>query len=202
LDPMCGSGTILVEAQMIRLGIAPTYLRVGRMINQQSEEFALQRLLWVLNNPKRLEAFQRSCDRVHKQAQKALAAPVDFPLYGVDNHPQALEDAKTTLRLALMNDTHIHVSAGNALSARPPEFPEKGIILTNPPYGDRLGVSEELEELYHDFGEILKSEFKGHRAYIITGSPELRKQISLKTAQRQTFFNGDIECRLLKYELY
>lgn len=202
LDPMCGSGTLLIEAQLIRLGIAPTYLRVGRMIERQSEEFAMQRLLWLLNNPKRVEAFQTACDEVYQQAQKALTSPVDFPLYGVDNHPKALEDAKVTMRLALMNDSHIHISAGNALSVRPPEYPEKGLILTNPPYGERLGASEDLEDLYYDFGEVLKSEFKGHRAYIFTGSPELRKQISLKTAQRQTFFNGDIECRLLKYELY
>ncbi len=76
-----------------------------------------------------------------------------------------------------------------------------GIVVTNPPYGTRLGEEDDLEELYHQLGENLKSNFKGFRAYVFTSQPELRKKISLQTSQRTTLYNGAIECRLLRYEL-
>lgn len=77
-----------------------------------------------------------------------------------------------------------------------------GIIIANPPYGERMGEEEELKKLYHEYGENLKKNFKGFRAYIFTSNPLLRKAISLGTSARHTFYNGSLECRLLRYELF
>jgi 23S rRNA G2445 N2-methylase RlmL len=79
--------------------------------------------------------------------------------------------------------------------------PPPGIIICNPPYGERMGEEDQLMTLYRNLGENFKQNFKGYRAYVFTSNPLLRKSISLQTSKRHTFFNGNIECRLLKYEL-
>ena len=101
-----------------------------------------------------------------------------------------------------MNLGHIiHLKKQDALKLPAPNKNGKGIIICNPPYGIRLGEEEKLKELYKDYGENLKKNFKGFRP-IFTGNMNLRKQISLSTSKRIPLFNGTIECRLLKYDLY
>ena len=65
-----------------------------------------------------------------------------------------------------------------------------------------MGEKEDLAGLYHNYGENLKQNFKGFRSYILTSEPELRKKISLRTSKRIPLFNGNLECRLLKYDLF
>jgi putative N6-adenine-specific DNA methylase len=79
---------------------------------------------------------------------------------------------------------------------------EKGIFVVNPPYGERLGDVEKLKPLYEMLGDTLKQRFKGWDGYIFTGSSELSKKVGLKASRRMVLWNGPIECRLLKYELY
>lgn len=79
---------------------------------------------------------------------------------------------------------------------------DRGVFLVNPPYGERLGEVEALKPLYKNIGDTLKQKFKGWEGYIFTGSPDLSKVIGLKPSRRHVFFNGPIECRLLKYDLY
>jgi putative N6-adenine-specific DNA methylase len=80
--------------------------------------------------------------------------------------------------------------------------PGPGILLVNPPYGQRLGEEEALKPLYRQLGDVMKQRCKGYTAYIFTGSSELAKCVGLKATRRIVLFNGPLECRLLKYELY
>ena len=80
--------------------------------------------------------------------------------------------------------------------------PGEGIVLMNPEYGRRLGETDELEQLYKRIGEFFKQKCPGHTGYIFSGNKELTGKIGLKASRRFVFFNGNIECRLLKYELY
>ncbi len=87
-------------------------------------------------------------------------------------------------------------------NAVPPEGTTKGIWIANPPYGERLGETPELEPLYADIGHSWKKAFKGWRCAVFTGDPELGKRIGLKPDKRTPLFNGPIECRLLTFDVF
>ena len=77
-----------------------------------------------------------------------------------------------------------------------------GVIVLNPPYGERLGDRKQLESLYQGIGDFFKKKCQGYRGYIFTGNMDLSKKVGLRTKRRLPFYNGEIECRLLEYELY
>jgi len=77
-----------------------------------------------------------------------------------------------------------------------------GVLMFNPEYGDRMGRQDELEEVYKQMGDFMKQRCKGYRGYVFTGSPDLAKKIGLHASRRFEFFNGKLDCRLFKYELY
>ena len=77
-----------------------------------------------------------------------------------------------------------------------------GIVLMNPEYGMRMGETTELEETYSRIGDFFKQKCSGYTGYVFTGNADLAKKVGLRTSRRIPFFNGGIECRLLKYELY
>ena len=79
---------------------------------------------------------------------------------------------------------------------------ESGILICNPPYGERLGDAQELGNFYKLLGDVFKQRFKGWTAYILTGNKELAKRVGLKTSRRLPIYNGSLACTLLKYELY
>jgi putative N6-adenine-specific DNA methylase len=80
--------------------------------------------------------------------------------------------------------------------------PPPGVIICNPPYGDRMGEVEALKPFYRQIGDLFKQRCKGYTGWILTGSQELSKHVGLKATRRIPLFNGPLECRLLKYELY
>jgi putative N6-adenine-specific DNA methylase len=83
------------------------------------------------------------------------------------------------------------------------EIPEGGgVLLMNPEYGERMGRNADLERVYRRIGDFLKQKCRGYRGYVLTGNPEMAKEIGLRTSRKLPFFNGPIECRLLEYELY
>ena len=118
---------------------------------------------------------------------------------GYDHDAQALTVAKSNLEKAGLKNhvifEHRELAACEPISAH-------GIIVANPPYGERMGDVEKLKFLYKDLGDIMKKKFKGWEGYIFTSNPDLAKAVGLRTSRRFVLFNGSLECRLLKYDLF
>jgi 23S rRNA (guanine2445-N2)-methyltransferase len=180
-DPMCGSGTILIEAALRAARRAPGLLRGG---------FGFERwpgfdpVLWA---------------RLLAEAREAALPALAVPLLGRDRLPQALETARQNASRAGVGNL-LSLARGNVRDFAPPPGP--GVLLFNPPYGQRLSEEEALKPLYRQIGDVMKQRCTGYTAYLFTGSPELAKCVGLKASRRFVLFNGPIECRLLKYELY
>lgn len=179
LDPMCGSGTFLLEAVQIALNIAPGIKR-----NFAFEKFKkFDSTLW-----KRIK--EESINQQKKTLQQ--------PIYGSDLYGDALVDAHTNIDMAGFSDLVI-LKQGNILEIPAPA--STGILITNPPYGKRVGNQNELAELYPKLGDILKKKFVGWNAYFLTGDALLPKLIRLAASRRIPLFNGAVECRLLEYKM-
>jgi len=179
LDPMCGSGTFLLEAVQIALNIAPGIKR-----NFAFEKFKkFDSTLW-----KKIK--EESVAQEKKKLQQ--------PIYGSDLYGDALVDAHTNLDMAGFSDL-VALKQGNILEIPAPA--STGILITNPPYGKRVGNQKELTDLYPKLGDILKNKFVGWNAYFLTGDALLPKLIRLAPSRRIPLFNGAIECRLLEYKI-
>jgi putative N6-adenine-specific DNA methylase len=181
LDPLCGSGTLPIEAGLKALNIAPGLFR---------ERFGVETwrgfdaLLW---QELLLEA--KSCQ---------LTSLPNF-IGGRDRDSQVIAQAKTNAENCGLA-SHLSLVCDQLANLAPPT--DSGILICNPPYGKRIGKEEELGTLYKLLGDIFKQRFAGWTAYILTGSKELSKCVGLKTSQRIPVYNGTIPCTLLKYELY
>lgn len=202
IDPMCGSGTLLVEAAMIALKLPPTFLKIRKRLETSRAQFSFENQLWFLNDKFLTREFDQLIEMHYQNILEGLNTPLQFPLYGYDKDRISLEMSRTSLKTAMIPAELVHLEQSFATDVHLPVEGGPGVILTNPPYGDRLGEEEQLKEEYHQLGEYFKNHAQGYRAYVFTGNAELRKSISLKTSKRIPFFNGDIECRLLKYDLY
>lgn len=181
VDPMCGSGTILIEAALMGLGISPGTLR---------RRFAVQK--WKI--------FQKEAWDLETAA--ALATEKEFPkdlLYGSDLDRRAVSAAKTNARAADVGE-YIQFSTNGVDMINPPEG-GPGIVIVNPPYGERLGEIDLLKDSYRDLGFALKNKFKGWTAWVLSGEAELPGLMGLKSTRRIPVYNGPIECRFLKYEI-
>lgn len=179
-DPMCGSGTIPVEAALLAAHIPPGLHR----------EFGFQR--WR-------DFDKQLWDMTCAEAESGVR-PVPLGLItGYDLDSRALSVArKNTANAGLTGQiNYFHA----ALQEFQPEG-DKGVVIINPPYGIRLGEEEDLRELYCQIGDVMKKQCRGWTGYVLTGNLELAKYIGLKASRRYVLFNGAIECRLLKYDLY
>ncbi|HEX7232432.1 MAG TPA: class I SAM-dependent RNA methyltransferase [Candidatus Binatia bacterium] len=179
LDPMCGSGTILLEAVLIALDIAPG---TGR-------RFAFEKL----NNfdPRYWGELLRK--RTDRQKPKKLLA-----IYGSDISADALKAARDNLA-ATGIDGCVTLERANVLDLRTPA--DTGIIVSNPPYGVRIGEQQRLREFYPKLGDLLKKQFTGWSVYLLSADVELPKLIHLATSKRMPLFNGALECRLFEYKM-
>ncbi|WP_287128143.1 class I SAM-dependent RNA methyltransferase [Candidatus Cyanaurora vandensis] len=179
LDPLCGAGTLPLEAGLKALRMAPG-LRAHGFCNWP--DFDPQ--LW---------------QRLQTAAQDQELADLPAPILGSDHDPLALITARANAqRAGLAPHIPFTLTALDELEAPAPT----GVLLCNPPYGERLGDAQVLGELYRTLGDIFKQRFKGWTAFILTGNRELAKQVGLRTAQRLPVYNGSLPCTLLKYELY
>lgn len=179
-DPMCGSGTIPVEAALQAAQIPPGLKRGFGF--QRWLDF--DRLLW---------------DQLLKEAEEGVQKlPVGL-ITGYDQDSRALALAvRNTSSAGLEGQIHFFHSS---LLEFTPEG-NKGVVIINPPYGMRMGEENDLRELYCQIGDVMKKRCRGWTGYVLTGNMELSKYIGLKASRRFVLFNGPIECRLLKYELY
>ena len=130
-----------------------------------------------------------------EQKRTSIAAPIQ----GSDRNSEVIKQAKTNAVNSSISE-YVKFLQQDLSQATPPA--EKGVIICNPPYGERIGNISELEELYKMLGDVFKQRFTGWTAYILTGSKHLSKKVGLRTAKRVPVYNGSIPCTLLKYELY
>ena len=178
-DPMCGSGTLLIEAAWMALDVAPGARRTGPgRVGWRGHDGALWRRL-----------VDEATERANAARGRALR------IVGTDASDEAVAIAQGNLRRAGLNDV-VRVQQRELREAIPP-WVEPGFLVTNPPYGERLGDSVELVPLYELLGDVLKRRFPGWRAWIFTGNPGLGKRIGLRPASRHLLYNGPIASRLL-----
>ncbi len=178
LDLFCGSGTILIEAAMIAHNIAPNLIR---------KEFGF--FNW--------KNFDKALFEEIKE--DAIDEQIDFDkkIIGIDNDGRVLGMCRANLQAAnLLDKVELHKKEFNDFEA--PQY--KGVIVSNPPYGERIG--ENVDELYKAFGDNLKSQYDGWSAWFISSNIEALKKVGLRPSRKIKLFNGSLECRLMKYEMY
>lgn len=180
VNPMCGSGTLAIEAALFAEGRAPGLLR---------SNFGLLHLKGFA--PAAWQTFRAEA----RQAKRAAVARI----IATDIDPRAVAAARQNARTAGV-DGLIDFRARPFAATDVPE--QKGVVVLNPPYGERLGELERLGGLYREIGDFFKNRCKGYQGYLFTGNMTLAKQVGLRTKRRIPFFNGEIECRLLEYDLY
>lgn len=179
LDPMCGAGTFLSEAADISLARAP-----GR-----SRAFGFQNL-------SRYDA--STWERLLAKAQREEKPMGPLPIYGSDLYGRTVDSARMNLRDAGL-ESAVTLKQVNLLELSAPA--DTGLLVTNPPYGVRLGEKEDLAQFYPQLGDTLKKRFAGWTAFILSGDPELAKLIRLSASRRTVLYNGALECRLYEYRM-
>lgn len=183
IDPMCGSGTLPIEAGLLATRTAPGLFR---------SYFGFTG--WIQHDP----AVWR------RLIEEARALRIEEPgrvprIIGYDQDFRAVRVALANVeRAGLRGKVHIE---RRELSLCEP-VSERGLIVANPPYGERMGSEEKLRSLYSQLGDTFKRRFSGWEGYVFTGNPALAGMIGLRPSRRFVLYNGSIECRLLKYELY
>ncbi|MHC4444808.1 MAG: THUMP domain-containing class I SAM-dependent RNA methyltransferase [Planctomycetota bacterium] len=180
--PMCGSGTLAIEAALIATEKPPANLRSNfgfahlKMFDEQ---------IW-----KQIRNDARETTNKNRPIKPIIASDID---------PQAIEAARQNARTAGVE----HLIEFDVCDFADTKVPQaEGIVLINPEYGRRLGELEQLEKVYKRIGDFFKQKCSGYTGYILTGNKKLAGKVGLKTSGRLVFFNGKIECRLLVYELY
>ena len=179
VDPMCGAGTFLSEAAEMSLAWAP-----GR-----ERQFGFQKMA-------RYNA--SAWDRVLSEARRAEKPVARLPIQGSDLYGRTVDQARLNLREAGLEGA-VTLKQVNLLELAAPA--STGMIVTNPPYGVRLGDKEKLARFYPELGDVLKKRFSGWTAYILSGDPDLAKLIRLQASKRTVLFNGALECRLYEYRM-
>jgi putative N6-adenine-specific DNA methylase len=179
LDPMCGSGTFLIEAAQMALRVAPGARRA----------FAFQRLRHF--DP---AAWKRLLDA----ARAGEAAVEEAGIYGSDISPVAVRATLANLDRAGLLPA-VKLSTGDLLDIDAPAA--RGILVSNPPYGERVSDHDELAEFYPLLGSALKRHFAGWNCYLISADTRLPKLVRLTPSRKTPLFNGALECRLYEFRM-
>ena len=184
IDPMCGSGTLLLEAAMIAADYAPGLLReYFGFIGWKKHDAECWKKL-------RIEAFQRRKVGLEK-------LPI---IVGFDQNRHTINAALAHIANAGLQNK-IHVERRDIKDAEPAESWQPGLLICNPPYGERLGDEQETADLYKKFGDSLKAHFIGWKAAMIISNPELGFRLGVRSQKPITFFNGALECKLLRLNI-
>lgn len=182
INPMCGSGTLAIEAAMLAIRKPPGLIR---------ENFGFMHLLSFDEN---------YYQEVRNAIMQVVISPQESDTFiATDNDRQTIDAAKQNARLAGVD----HLIRFIVCEFGETPVPEKmGIVMFNPPYGERLGTTDELKNLYASLGNFLKKKCPGYFGYIFTANPDLAKSVGLKPSAKKIFFNGSLECRLLEFEMF
>ena len=179
LDPMCGSGTFLLEAAMISLNIAPGLHR----------NFGFEKL----------KNYESDTWKKVKNVALKNVKPVSFQkIYGSDSDLRAVRIAKQNLESAGLLAA-VQLSQTNIVEVIPPS--DQGVLVANPPYGVRIGEDEELAVLYPKIGEALKRKFASWNTYFLTNDLRMPKLMRLTPSKRTPLYNGPLECRLFEIKM-
>lgn len=180
-DPLCGSGTLPLEASLKALNIAPGLFR---------DRFGFE--TW-------LDADQPLLKKLIQSAEASRCESLPAPIWGSDRDEAMIEQAiANATQCGVLN--HVYLASIDLENVAAPA--DSGVVFCNPPYGERLGQDSDLGAFYKRLGDVLKQRFKGWTAFVLSGNKELAQSIGLKSAQRFAVYNGALPCQLMKYELY
>jgi putative N6-adenine-specific DNA methylase len=179
LDPMCGSGTIVLEAAALALGIAPGSRRRFGFENLAGFDAPL-------------------LGRLREEARAAEQPRRRVAIFGADKAGSEVARARAAIEAAGLVDA-IQLKQANALELPPPA--PHGVLVANPPYGVRVGDEDELDAFYPKLGDALKARYAGWRCYFLTADLRLAKLIGLKASKRTPLYNGPLECRLFEFKI-
>ena len=181
VDPMCGSGVLPIEAAWMALRRPPGLTR---------KRFGFQG--WM-------DYDVRLWTALRDEARRGVGRELPAPILGSDLRGDAVAFAINNARAAGIGHL-LHFAKRDVRDFRPPDGPP-GVILCNPPYGERIGEEKELRGLYRTLGEVLSQRCGGWTAFVFTGAPALAHAIGLRPIQQIPLFNGKIPCRLLRFDL-
>lgn len=179
-DPLCGSGTLLIEAALL----------ASRRPPGGERRFGFER--WPGFD-------QAAWQALRAEASGQVLDRLPAPIQGSDSDGRTIATARRNAERAGVRGL-IGLTRYDMQDFTPP--PGNGVIVCNPPYGERMGEVEALKPFYRQLGDLFKQRCKGNTAWVFTGSMELAKHVGLKATRRIPLWNGPLECRLLKYELY
>jgi putative N6-adenine-specific DNA methylase len=181
INPMCGSGTLAIEAALLATDKCPGLFRMNygfmHILGYDETVFFAER--------------RKLKDKAKKET--------GFKIIATDISEDAVDIAQKNAKTAGVE----HLIDFSVCDFEDTEVPEDaGVVMFNPEYGERLGVHSKLEATYKRMGDFMKKKCLGYRGYIFTGNPDLAKKIGLRPTRKIEFYNGKLDCRLLEYELY
>ncbi|MGB2599249.1 MAG: class I SAM-dependent RNA methyltransferase [Candidatus Omnitrophota bacterium] len=181
INPMCGSGTLAIEAALIALNKAPGLLRSNYAL-KHLKDFDSER--W---------------QALRKETLNLARKKTDFRIIATDISNKAIDAAMKDAKTAGVD----HLIEFKVCDFRDTDIPAgKGMVMLNPEYGERMGAESKLANTYKEIGDFFKKKCNGYTGYIFTGNFDLSKKVGLHAKKRIPFYNGDIECRLLEYDIY
>jgi putative N6-adenine-specific DNA methylase len=179
--PMCGSGTLAIEAALLATDKTPGLFRMN------------YGFMHIMGYDEQIFFNERRA--LKDKAKKAIG----FKIIATDISQDAVDIAQKNANTAGVE----HLIEFSVCDFEETDVPEEpGVVMFNPEYGERLGVHSKLEATYKRIGDFMKKKCGGYRGYIFTGNPDLAKKIGLRANRRIEFYNGKLDCRLLEYELY
>ncbi|MCB4400620.1 class I SAM-dependent RNA methyltransferase [Synechococcus sp. MU1625] len=180
VDPCCGSGVLLIEAALAALQQAPGLER----------RFALEG--WADFQP---ELWEKEVDRARQRRRRDLTVPL---LLGIEADPAIADQARANVEAAGLSGI-IRISTSPFEDETLPDGP--GVLVCNPPYGQRIGDEQELDALYSALGQFVRREASGWQLWLLSGNPKLTGALRLKASRRIPVSNGGIDCRWLQYDI-
>jgi len=185
IDPMCGSATILIEAAMLAANIPSGYHRESYGFQNWRKLLAYEENMWQT-------IFDAAVDRIDTK---------DLALYGIELSPNVARKGKENVKRSKTEDMIKIRNADFLESDVPPIVGPKPVLLMNPPYGERM-VKDDVWELYHEVGDTFKKKYKGFDCWIISSNLEALKNVGLHPTRKIQVYNGQLECRFMKFSIY
>lgn len=186
VDAMCGSGTIAIEAAMLAANIPPGMYRNGFAAMRWKKVLPFNQTIW---------------DTVREKCMLQINYP-EVPIIGLEVSPHVTRKARENVKRA-KTDALVHITHADFLQIEAPvPVGDTPTLIMNPPYGERMDQDEDIFSLYRQIGDTWKQQYKGYTCWMISSNPEAIKHIGLKAERRIPLYNGQLECRFLRFSIY